>query len=207
MNHCPAFSLAGEQVFRNPVLVVGNHAVSYVQYLRGGTVVLVQDDILVGGEVHEFRRSGPSPFIDALVRVSHDEDVAVLCPELLYEVPVVGVAVLGLVDHYVIQLVLPFLPCVGEPVQDEQGKVHQVIEIQGVILHLARDETCQVAAFHLVGDHAVREHVGFDITVQCLVGSDSFEKVLDGLLGPLDAELVHALLGKGLGVLFVEDGE
>ena len=57
----------------------------------------------------------------------------------LHKVPVVEVAVLGLVHHDVVEGVLPLLRGLGEVVQDVLGDIHEVVEIQGVVLHLAGD--------------------------------------------------------------------
>ena len=93
-------------------------------------------------------------------------------------------------------------------VQDVFGDVHQVVEIQGVVLHLAGDVAAKPGrAAHLVGDDAARQHIGLDVSVQGFVGSHGLQELLDGFLRPLDAHFVHRLLGDGPGVLLVQDGE
>ena len=203
-----AFRPAGEEVFRDTVAVVGDDAVGDVQDLRGAAVILIQDDVRIGGELDEFRGFGTAPFIDALVGVANHEDVPVLGAQFLDEVPIVGIAVLRLIDHDVIQLVLPVFPRIRETVKDEEGEVHQVVEVQRPTLHLAAQVADQVAgATHLVGDDRAGKHPGLDVAVQGFLGADAVQEVLDSLFGPFDAKLVHAFLGQGLGILFVEDGE
>ena len=130
MDHGPAFSSSCEKRLGDPVDVVRNHRIRDVEDSWGGTVVLVEDDVRLGGELYEHRGLGASPFIDALVRVTHDEKVPVSGGELFQEIPVIGVAVLRLVDHYVVELLLPLLPRILEMVQDVDREVHQGVEIQ-----------------------------------------------------------------------------
>ena len=128
--------------------------------------------------------------------------------EPLHEVPVVEVAVLGLVHHNVVEGILPVLGRVLEVVQDILRDVHQVVEIQGVMLHLAGNIAREAGgAAHLVAHLAAGEHIGLDIPVEGLLHGDRLEELLDGLLRALDSHLVHRLLGDGLRVFLIEDGE
>ena len=203
-----AFGLPGEEVLRDAVLVVGDDRVGDVQDLRGGTVVLIQDDGPVGRELDEEVRPRAAPFVDGLVRVAHDEEIAVLRREPLHEVPVVQVAVLRLVHHDVVQRVLPPFAGLREAVQDVFRDVDEVVEVEGVVLHLPAHVAREAVALpHLVGDYRPREHEGRDVPVQGLVDRDHVQELLDCLLGALEAHLVHRLLRDGLAVLLVQDGE
>ena len=90
----------------------------------------------LGRELDEEVRPRAAPFVDGLVRVAHDEEVAVLRREPLHEVPVVQVAVLRLVHHDVVQRVLPPFAGLREAVQDVFRDVDEVVEVEGVVLHL-----------------------------------------------------------------------
>ncbi len=150
-----ALRLAGEKVLGNAVLIIGNDAVGYVQDARRAAVILVQDDGSVCGKVHENVRPGSAPLVDGLVRVAHDEQVPVLGAQPLDKVPIVQVAVLGLVHHNVVELRLPVLAGVREMVQDVFGDVHQVVKVQRVVFHLAAHVGREPGgAAHLVGHDA-----------------------------------------------------
>ena len=208
MDDGASLGLPREEVLRDAVAVVGDDAVGDVEDLRGGAVVLVEDDGTVRRETDEQVRPGAAPLVDGLVGIADDEQVPVLRAQPLHEVPVVGVAVLGLVHHDVIQLVLPPGAGVGELVEEIDRQVHQVVEVQRVVLHLPADIVRQFGTFpHAVGDLRTGQHVGFDIAVERLFYSDSVQELLYGLFGTLDAEFIHRLLGEGLAVLLVEDGE
>ena len=203
-----ALRLPGEKVLGDAVLVVGNHAVGDVQDLRGGPVVFVQDDGFVGRELHEKVRPGTAPLVDGLVRVAHDEKVPVPGRQPFHEVPVIEVTVLSLIDHDVVQVVLPPFAGLRKAVQDVLGDVHQVVEVQGVVLHLPAHVAREPGGLpHFVRNLRPREHVGGDVSVQGLVDGNRLQELLDGLLGPLEAHLVHRLLRDGLAVFLVQDGE
>ena len=126
----------GEQCLRDAVYIVGNHAVGNVENVRCGTVVLIQDNVFVGCEVHEARWPGTSPFIYALVRVADDEEIVMPGGELLDDFPVVRIAVLSLVHHYIVELALPIILHLGKILQQVYGEVLDIVEVQGVVLHL-----------------------------------------------------------------------
>ncbi len=205
MDDRPPLRTPREQVLRNPVHVLGNHRVGYTQDTWGRTIVLIQDYVLVTGELDEPVRLRSPPFINRLVRVPHHEKVAVAGGQFLDDLPVVGVAVLSLIHHDVVQLALPVLPGILEMVQDIVGKVLQVVEIQGIVLHLPVDVIGSRGSQHPVRPDHVRKHVCVDIAVEGLGGRYLAQEFLDRLLGTLDPELFHALFGKGLAVFLVDD--
>ena len=153
-------------------------------------------------------RPRPAPFVDGLVRVADDEQVPVLGGQALDEVPIVQVAVLRLVHHDIIQGILPPFPGILEAVQDVFRDIDEVVEIQREMLHLPAYIAGQAGGPPLhVGNDAAGQHIGLDIAVQRLVGRDTGQELLDGLFRPFDAHLVHRILGDGLAVFLVQDGE
>ena len=153
VDYGPAFRLPSEEVFGNAVFVVGYHAVGNVKDARGGAVVFVQDYCFVGGKLYKKVWACAPPLVNGLVRVSHHKEVAVLGAEALHKVPVVKVAVLGFVHHYVIEGVLPVLAGIREVVQDVLCDIHEVVEVQRIVLHLAAHVAAEAGgAAHFVGD-------------------------------------------------------
>ncbi len=177
--------------------------------MRGGAaVILVQDDGFVGREIDKKVRPGAAPLVDGLVGVPYDKKVPVLGAQALDEVPVVQVAVLGLVHHDVVETGLPLLAGVRETVQDVLGDVHQVVEVQRVVFHLAAHVGGQTrSAAHLVGNHAARQHIGLDVAVEGFFGPDGIQELFHRLFRALEPQLVHGLLGNGLAVFLVQHSE
>ena len=136
VNHCLPFRLPGKEILGDTVHIIGYHAVGNVQDAGRRAVVFIQHDGLLGSEVHKEVRPGAAPLVDALVRVADDKEVPVFRRQALHQVPVVQIAVLGFIYHDVVEHVLPVFAGLREVVQDELGDVHQVVEIQRIVLHL-----------------------------------------------------------------------
>jgi hypothetical protein len=77
---------------------------------------------------HRHKRPGD----EALVRVAHGADVAVLLGEELQQAVLGVVGVLVLVDEDVAERLLPALAGLGEPLQHLHGEHQQVVEVDGV---------------------------------------------------------------------------
>ena len=199
--------LPGEQVLRDPVHILGNHGVCHTQDSRSGTIILVQDHILVPGELDETVRLGSPPLIDRLVGISDHEKIAMPGSEFLDDLPVVSVAVLGLVHHYVVELALPIVPCILEMVQDIVCKVLEIVEIQGIVLDLAVDVIGRSGRKHPVRPLHLRQHVSVNVSIQGLERRHLAQELLDRPFGTFDSQLVHTLLGQCLAVFLVDDGE
>ena len=128
--------------------------------------------------------------------------------QALDEVPVVQVAVLGLVHHDVVELGLPLLAGIRKAVQDVLGHVHQVVEVQRIVFHLSAHIGRQAGgAAHLVGDHAARQHIRLDVAVEGFLGPNRVQELLYRLFRAFEPQLVHGLLGHGLAVFLVQHGE
>ncbi len=109
MNDHLSFAPTGEHPLVYPVLVVDNDGVGHVEDSRSGSVVLVQDDVLVRPEGQKPVRLRPSPFVDRLVWIPDDEQVATLFRQRFDNLPIPGVAVLRLVQHHIVHPLLPLL--------------------------------------------------------------------------------------------------
>ena len=144
MNHRTALRLPCEQVFGNPVFIVRNDRIGHVQDFRRRAIVLVQNHVLVGGELHETLRLCSPPLINRLVRITDHEQIPMPSRQLLDDLPIIQVAVLGFVHHYVVQLVLPIFPGILEPVQDIVRKILKVIKVQGIFLDLPMNVVTQI---------------------------------------------------------------
>ena len=201
------FGAAREEVLRDPVPVVRNDRIGHVQDLRRGPVVLVQDHVLAGGELREALRAGAAPLVDRLVGVAHHEEVAVPGRQFLHDLPVVGVAVLRLIHHDVVELLLPPGPCVFEVVEDVVRHALQVVEVEGIVLHLAVDVAGDGRGEHPLRPFHAGQHVGGDVVVQRLGGAHLRQEILHRLLGPFDAQFFHAGAGIGAGIVLVQDRE
>ena len=154
--------------------------------------------------------------------------------EFLDDFPVVRIAVLGLVHHYVIKLALPVILDIREVLQQVNGEVFQVVEVQCVVLHLAAGiggharsrsrsiaggrggvialcRTCRIrrGTSRIEGNRRAgpRQHIGVNVVVEVLERTDFRQEGLDCLFRALDSELVHAGLGHRLGILLVQDAE
>ena len=71
-----------------------------------------------------------SPLIDGLVGITYQEEIAMTSAESLINLPIVGVAVLNLVDKYVVHLLLPLLPYIREVLKDMNRECNQVLKVE-----------------------------------------------------------------------------
>ena len=131
--------LSCEEILWDAVAVVGDDAVGYIQDLRSRAVVFIKDYVLVRSEIDKQVRPCASPLVDCLVGIADNEKISVAACKAFYKIPIIGVAVLRLIDHYIVERLLPPCQSLREPVQDISCKIEKVVEIQGVIFHLAAD--------------------------------------------------------------------
>ena len=165
MSHLDAIRTKCEKILGNTVHIIGYHTVSHIQDIRGGTIILIQNDSLVRSEIHKTMRFRTAPLINALVRVADYEQVLVELGKLLDNLPVVRVAILRLIHHYIIQLILPVLTRIRKPVQNILCKIFNVIEVQCKVFQLTRNETGQFRLLHLVRNLRAWDHVCRDVVI------------------------------------------
>ena len=125
-----SFFVAGEEVLLYSEVVIVDDRVGCIEDGRGGPVVLSHDHISGRLPVHELLKVGTSPFVDGLVRVSDQKEVAVQGAEGLVDLPVVGITVLHLVDQHVVHLPLPLGLNIREVLKDIEGEVDKVLKVQ-----------------------------------------------------------------------------
>ena len=125
----PVWALRDE-TFVEAHRVLGDERVGHRHDLRCRAVVLVQEngfrphEALV--EIEQVLHVCPTPRVDGLVGVSHDEEIAVVGAQHLHELVLKTVDVLELVDHDVLEALLPFelhALVQGENVQRELDEV------------------------------------------------------------------------------------
>ena len=73
MSHLDTIRTKCEKILGNTIHIVGYHTVGHIQDIRGGTIILIQNDSLVRSEIHKTVRLRPAPLINALVRVADYE--------------------------------------------------------------------------------------------------------------------------------------
>ena len=94
---------------------------------------MIQNYRAVGIKFHEFVGTGSSPFIDSLVRIPDDKDIAAALSHDADNLPVGGIAVLRLIHLDIIDKVLPVVSCIIESVEYIERKKDQIIEIESEI--------------------------------------------------------------------------
>src|SRR4051812_15375839 len=116
--------------------VVADDAVRGVEDVLGRAVVLLERDRVRAREVvlelEDVADVGAAEPVDALVRVSHGEQVAVLLGDELEQAVLGVVRVLVLVDQHIVKCLLPLLPCLGEALEHVDGEEEHVVEVDGV---------------------------------------------------------------------------
>ena len=142
------------------------------------------------------------PLVDGLVRVAHDEEVAVAAAEDGEQLPLRLVAVLHLVHHHVLELLLPALAHGREVVEYVEGEEQQVVEVQGKVAALAEDHLRKQG--HLAGELRRRD-VADDVRRGCLEDGQLVQVVAHDAAPAGDAVLLQDLLHDGLHILPVED--
>ena len=126
----------GVEIFRHTVLIVGDDGVGHIEDIRCRAVIARQSDIGLRLEVYEDLGVGTAPFVDRLVGIAHDEEIAVVGGEDMEVFPVVGRAVLHLVDHNIVELVGPVAVGLLEMIEDIDGEIYQVVIVEGILLEL-----------------------------------------------------------------------
>ena len=201
-----------------PVPVFGNEGVAGRQNLGRGAVVGVQENGLRAGMAafkfqDEFHIRAP-PGIDGLVRVAHHEEVAVVARQDIRQGILVLVDVLKFVHHDVFEPLLPFPAGELVPLQDVQGEVHQVIEIQAVALTLF----IKIAVHDLVlqgvgggGQVVEMAHIhvdeGLHIPPPALAPADVVDGILDGHVPAGEPQVLEDGAQDRCLVLLVQDDE
>ena len=128
-----AADLLGPQLLRAARRVVGDHRVRGVEDpLRRAVVLLEHDHRRVGEhllEPHDVPEVRPAELVDRLIRVSHDQHVAVLFGEHAHELPLGHVGVLELVDQHLGEAGAPAGEHVGVLAEQAHGEHEQVVEV------------------------------------------------------------------------------
>ena len=186
------------------VAVVADDAVCQLDDVRERTEVVFQIKVGLGRVTDEELGMGASPFVDGLVGVSDDEEVAVAPAQDREEFPVGAAAVLRFVDHDVLEAPLPAFPHGGEIVQDVQREKEQVIEVEGEIAPLPQDHLPENG--NVTGSPGRRGNdEARDVGGRRFEGGQFGHIVPDNAALALDAILFQDLLHEDLHVFFVED--
>ena len=138
----PAMLFHGHEILLDAARVLGDQRIDDREDFRRRTVVLEHEDGLrareVGIEVQEIASRGPAPRVDGLVGVADDEEVLVPAAEHVHEPVLRLVDVLELVNHDVLEALLPLLAdrlVLGKDVQRELDEV-VVVEPEALLLFI-----------------------------------------------------------------------
>lgn len=82
------------------------------------------------GEIEQVSNIGATPCIDRLIRVAHDEQVAMVFNKLFHERDLQRVDILKLVDHDVFKTLLPLQRNIGEMVENMQRDNDEIVVIE-----------------------------------------------------------------------------
>ena len=146
-------------------------------------------------ELREVAHVGPAPGVDGLIRVAHDEQVAVMARERLHERVLQAVDILELVHHDVLHALLPGAAHLRAGVEQVQRQDDEIVVVEPEALLLLQ----QVA----VEDNVV-DGLGLGIAALQLVVAHGDEVV--EVVGAV-AGLQHLYLVAGLGVGALAQGE
>ena len=105
------------EVLRDSMLIVGDDRIRHIEHIGSGAVVAVEHYGLIRFPADEFGRARAAPFIYGLVGIADNKQIMILRAYEAYYLPIIFVAVLSLVDHDVIERVLPILPHFRETVE------------------------------------------------------------------------------------------
>ena len=136
-------STAGQgwnQVFLDTIAIFINQGVGCRQDLRCGAVVLHHHDGLHIGEglveIQQILHIGSTPSVDCLVRITHDEQVLMIPAQDLHQLILKLVDVLELIDHDILQPLLPLEAYGRILIKDVKGEFDQVVIVQAKALLL-----------------------------------------------------------------------
>ena len=135
-----ARGLRREQVLFDAVAVFCDQRVRRRQNLRRGTVVFhhhdglhVWKDLVKIQQILDVRAA---PGVDRLVRVAHDEEVAVIAAQHLHQLILQRVDILKLVDHDVFEPLLPLEPDVLVLLENIERELDEVVVVEAEALFL-----------------------------------------------------------------------
>ena len=119
-----AHAIIGPQILRLAARVIFNHRIGSIQNHLCAAVVLLQLHQLGLGiilfKVQNIANIRPAPAVNALVRIAHHAQIAVLAGQKLCQKILHMVGILILVHHDVIKFILIFFPCLGNLLQEAQ---------------------------------------------------------------------------------------
>ena len=135
-----ARGLRREQVLFDAVAVFCDQRVRRRQNLRRGTVVFHHHDGLHIWknlvEIQQILDVRAAPGVDRLVRVAHDEEVAVIAAQHLHQLILQRVDILKLVDHDVFKPLLPLEPDVLVLLENIERELDEVVVVEAEALFL-----------------------------------------------------------------------
>ena len=135
-----ARGLRREQVLFDAVAVFCDQRVRRRQNLRRGTVVFHHHDGLHVWkdlvEIQQILDVRAAPGVDRLVRVAHDEEVAVIAAQHLHQLILQRVDILKLVDHDVFEPLLPLEPDVLVLLENIERELDEVVVVEAEALFL-----------------------------------------------------------------------
>ena len=130
----------GDQVLPDPVLVLIDQRIHRPQDLRSAAVISHHHNGLypavVQVKLHEVLSVGAPPGINSLVRVSNDKKILMIITKHFHQLVLQIVDVLKLINHDVLQALLPLQPHLFILTEDVQCKLDQVVIIQAEALLL-----------------------------------------------------------------------
>ena len=135
-----ARGLRREQVLFDAVAVFCDQRVRRRQNLRRGTVVFHHHDGLHVWkdlvEIQQILDVRAAPGVDRLVRVAHDEEVAVIAAQHLHQLVLQRVDILKFVDHDVFEPLLPLEPDVLVLLENIERELDEVVVVEAEALFL-----------------------------------------------------------------------
>ena len=135
-----ARGLRREQVLFDAVAIFCDQRVRRRQNLRRGTVVFHHHDGLHVWkdlvEIQQILDVRAAPGVDCLVRVAHDEEVAVIAAQHLHQLILQRVDILKLVDHDVFEPLLPLEPDVLVLLENIERELDEVVVVEAEALFL-----------------------------------------------------------------------
>ena len=145
-----------------------------------------------------------APFVDGLVAVAYDKQVAVEAAQGGEQPPLRLRAVLDLVHHHILELLLPLLAHGGEILQNVKREEQQVVEIQREIALLAENHLAEERGS---ARRLCREDKILDIRSRGLELGQLFHIIADDPAPALHAAFLQHFLHQRLHIFFIEDDE
>lgn len=139
--------------FGNALFVLLDERIRHAQHFRRAAIILGHKNSLATlmciGEIEQVPNISATPCINRLIRVAHDEQIAVVFNKLFHERDLQRVDILKLVDHDVLKTLLPLQRDIGEMVENMQRDNDEVVVIESKAFFLLIQITVENDVVHL----------------------------------------------------------